>query len=258
MPLQHQHQRKNTLHWPKDKKGKDETNGSVMFQHFFPSSLGLEVFSNPENQHQEHTKTVNLQKSMAKINTWGCVHLRTDCELAVTFPQAHYEVWHMRDKGVFFFSFLIVLHFALWIWGFGFTLPLFQVVAEPIDLILPQSFDNPCSSLLWLFTCLLVCVTLDQFSAFPLFLYSFFPFAPSFLFSHPLSMILMLPLFYHLLFCSLYKWFIFCAFHCLHSSVSLSLFIFSFSAYLFSFTTHPFFPSVFFHFHIFPSPLILN
>jgi len=43
--------------------------------------------------------TKQPQKSMAEIDKWGCVHLgAADCELAMTFPQPHCEVWDMRDE----------------------------------------------------------------------------------------------------------------------------------------------------------------
>ena len=49
------------------------------------------------NNPQDHTK--QPQKSMAKIDKWGCVHLgAADCVLAMTFPQPHCEVWDMRDE----------------------------------------------------------------------------------------------------------------------------------------------------------------
>ena len=49
------------------------------------------------NNLQKGTK--QPQKSMAKIDTWGCVHLgAADCVLAMTFPQPHCEVWDMRDE----------------------------------------------------------------------------------------------------------------------------------------------------------------
>ena len=49
------------------------------------------------NNRQDCTK--QPQKSMAKIDKWGCVHLgAADCVLAMTFPQPHCEVWDMRDE----------------------------------------------------------------------------------------------------------------------------------------------------------------
>lgn len=48
-------------------------------------------------QAQDQTKQP-LQKSSAKIDKWGCVHLgAADCVLKMTFPQPHCEVWDMRD-----------------------------------------------------------------------------------------------------------------------------------------------------------------
>ena len=59
--------------------------------------LSTKASQDQGNNPQERTK--QLQKSMAKIDKWGCVHLgAADCVLAMTFPQPHCEVWDMRDE----------------------------------------------------------------------------------------------------------------------------------------------------------------
>lgn len=59
-------------------------------------SSPLSTKSSQGNDPQECTK--QPQKSMVKIDKWGCVHLgAVDCELAMTFPQPHCEIWDMRD-----------------------------------------------------------------------------------------------------------------------------------------------------------------
>ena len=67
------------------------------------------------------------------------------------------------------------------------------------------------------------CVTFDPLFVFLLFLHSSFPFAPSFLFSPPLSTLSTRPLFSFLLFRSLYKWLVFPLSLSSSSSLSSSL-----------------------------------
>ena len=55
--------------------------------------------SDPQFKSPPQDNTKQPQKSMAKIDKWGCVHLgAADCVLAMTFPQPHCEVWDMRDE----------------------------------------------------------------------------------------------------------------------------------------------------------------
>jgi hypothetical protein len=64
---------------------------------FKPSPLSTKSAQDQGNNPQDRTK--QPQMSTAKIDKWGCVHLgAADCELAMTFPQPHCEVWDMRDE----------------------------------------------------------------------------------------------------------------------------------------------------------------
>jgi hypothetical protein len=64
---------------------------------FKSSPLSNKSAQDQGNNPQDRTK--QPQMSTAKIDKWGCVHLgAADCELAMTFPLPHCEVWDMRDE----------------------------------------------------------------------------------------------------------------------------------------------------------------
>ena len=134
MPLQQQHQRKNTSYRRKDKRGKDEplvalcpnisflhplvgrsyqTQGTTIKSSAYISSDSLVGSKSSDSQlksldtqsqsakssQEENTKTAHLRKSMAKIDTWGCVHLgAADFVFALMFLQPCCEVWDLRDE----------------------------------------------------------------------------------------------------------------------------------------------------------------
>ena len=52
-----------------------------------------------KSSQEESTKTAYLQKSMAKIDKWCCVHLgAADCVFALMVLQPYCEVWDLRDE----------------------------------------------------------------------------------------------------------------------------------------------------------------